>query len=151
MITFKIKALLHTVLIVFLSVIYVPFQVQAAEHTPPDSLLQQLIQVDKELNTVFKDALSRLDEKDKQTLRKEQKAWIKERDKKCGSAFKSKDMDDWLRNAAAKEECARCLLLESKTRMLEFFKRKKIDKVYELVSSKYDNREGKLENKRNIQ
>jgi len=81
------------------------------------SLLQKLKEVDADLNQNYKLLASNLNEADRKKLQAEQKDWIHERDTKCDSFYKSKSIENWLRNAASDEKRARCVLETTQMRI----------------------------------
>ena len=105
--------------LIFVAGITVIFNLAYTAHAaeqPKEILLKELREADKALNVAFKEAQGHLDEKGKQDLRKEQQVWLKERDKKCGSVYSCKTMEDWLRNAVQEEKRGRCVLEQSEYR-----------------------------------
>ena len=102
--------IIRLILVAGITVIFnMAYTARAAEQ-PKEILLKELREGDKALNTAFKEAQGRLDEKGRQALRKEQLDWLKLRDKRCSSSFKARNMEDWLHNAAQDEERGRCVM-----------------------------------------
>lgn len=80
------------------------------------SLLHKLKEADADLNQSYKSLASSLSEADRKKLKAEQQDWIRERDSKCGSFYKGKSIEDWLRNAAANDKRGFCVLEATKKR-----------------------------------
>lgn len=86
-------------------------------------LTQELRAADTELNRVYGTLATSLEARDRAALRTEQRAWIRERDAACGSRHSMGSMEDWLRNAAADEHRASCVLGRTKDRIAELARR----------------------------
>lgn len=86
-----------------------------------NDLKRKLQESDAILNQAYQMLADSLTKADKQKLRKEQRAWILERNAKCGSSFSGKSMDDWLRYVASDEKRASCVLEATQMRTKQFF------------------------------
>jgi uncharacterized protein YecT (DUF1311 family) len=80
-------------------------------------LTKELRDADAELNRVYGTVAAPLEAHDRASLRTEQRTWILERDAACGSRYVRGSIEDWLRNAAADEQRASCVLARTKERI----------------------------------
>lgn len=87
-------------------------------------LLEELREANTRLTRAYKQLANSLDKESRLILRDEQRAWLKERDAKCDSAYSGTTMESWLLNAAAQERRAQCVLKEMKTRTSELSRKK---------------------------
>ncbi len=84
--------------------------IKAGAKKSDKGLLHKLKEADTELNQNYRSLTSSLNETDRKKLQSEQRSWIHDRDAKCGSFHKGGSKEDWLRNAAANDKRALCVL-----------------------------------------
>lgn len=68
----------------------------ASDASETAGLAQDLRDSDKRINAVYKTLMEGLDEAGKKSLRDEQRAWLKARDKECSLDSKESDREKWL-------------------------------------------------------
>lgn len=83
---------------------------EALKLGPRGGMIQNIRKTDEKLNHTYQLLTISMDKSDLAILKRQQRAWLKERDKRCGSAFNAKSRVDWLRNAAAQEPRGQCVL-----------------------------------------
>jgi len=117
--------ILRIVLVAWITVAFSMTCSASAAEKPNETLIKELHEADKALNAAFKKAQRPLDEKGKQALRKEQIEWLKLRDKHCGSAFKAKNMEEWLQHVVQDVDRYLCVNrhIEKRTEWLSGHKR----------------------------
>jgi uncharacterized protein YecT (DUF1311 family) len=89
---------------------------EAAKQKPKGGLIQRLRAADDDLNRAYKLLTAATKKEQLPNLKKQQRDWVKERDKRCGSAFASPSRVDWLRHAAANEKRGQCVLEATRNR-----------------------------------
>lgn len=89
---------------------------EAQKRGAKGGLIQRIRKADDELNHIYKLLTVSADKNRLTTLKKQQRDWLQERDKRCGSAFNAKFRVDWLRNAAAQERRGQCVLEATRRR-----------------------------------
>jgi uncharacterized protein YecT (DUF1311 family) len=73
-------------------------------------LAQDLRDSDKRINAVYKALMDQLDEAGKKSLRDEQRAWLKTRDKECSLDSKESDREKWLQGILADQGKTVCVV-----------------------------------------
>jgi uncharacterized protein YecT (DUF1311 family) len=83
-------------------------------------LAQDLRDSDKRINAAYQSLMSSQDEAGKKSLRDEQRAWLKARDKACGLDNKESDREKWLQAILADQDKTVCVVRYTFQRVSQF-------------------------------
>ena len=92
---------------------------EASEAEQAACLAQDLRDSDKRINAVYKALMGNLDEAGQKTLRDEQRAWLKPRDKACALDTKESDREKWLQGILADQGRTLCVVRYTFSRVTE--------------------------------
>jgi uncharacterized protein YecT (DUF1311 family) len=80
---------------------------------------QSMRDSDKRINDVYKKVMTSLSKPAKADLRKQQRAWLKSRDKACKLDNKESNREKWMQNILASSQTAICVIRYTKARETE--------------------------------
>jgi uncharacterized protein YecT (DUF1311 family) len=83
-------------------------------------LAQDLRDSDKRINAAYQSLMSNLDQAGKTSLRDEQRAWLKTRDKACGLDTRESDREKWLQGILADQDKTVCVVRYTFQRVSQF-------------------------------
>ena len=106
----------HWLALAVLAAVLLPASAQAAcdnvvtEEESSACLARDLVDSDKRINAVYKLLMGNLNEADRVSLRKEQRAWLKTRDRACDLDTKETDRQKWLQKILTDQNMTICVV-----------------------------------------